>query len=295
MDAPKSWRVRAELLRLALHNRISRRPAIDPACAVVVTMTTHRARMASVYLALESIARGAVRPGRLLLWIDDPVLLAARPASWRRLQRRGVEILPAANAGVHTKWFPYVHGTARHTRPLVTADDDMLYPPGWLAGLVAAHRRHPDDVLCYRAHRMRFDGATLAPYPTWDRCRDGVATIANFGTSVSGQLFPPRLLDAVARAGTGFRDTCPRADDVWLHHCALRAGLAVRQIVPEPLHFEFIPRTQDVALHRTNFARENDVQIAATYTAADLARIRAGLPGARGLEPEPIAIALHAE
>ncbi|MCW5893785.1 MAG: hypothetical protein KIT14_24995 [bacterium] len=280
MDAPRSWRVRAELLRLALRSRVSRRAAVDPACPTVVTMTTHRARLASVHLALESIARGTVRPGRLLLWIDDPALLAALPGSWRRLERRGVEILPAAREGVHTKWFPYVHGADRHTRPLVTADDDMIYPPGWLAGLVAAHRRHPGDVLCYRAHRMRFDGEALAPYPTWGPCRDGVATIANFGTSVSGQLFPPHLLDAIAGAGTGFRDRCPHADDVWLHHCALRAGARVRQIVPEPIHFEFIPRTQDVALHRTNFSRDNDLQIAATYDAADLARVRAAVPEA---------------
>lgn len=281
MDAPKSWRVRAELLRLALRSRRARRPVIDPASDVVVTMTTHRARIASVHLALESIARGTMRPGRLLLWIDDPAILAATPREWRRLQRRGLEILPAESEGVHTKWFPYVHGVAQHASPLVTADDDMIYPPDWLAGLVDARRRHPDDVLCYRAHRMRFDGDALAPYPTWDRCRDGVATFANFGTSVSGQLFPPRLLDAIAAAGTGFRDTCPRSDDIWLHRCAVRAGVVVRQIVPEPIHFEFIPRTQDVALHRTNFARDNDVQIAATYGAADLSRIRDGVPAPR--------------
>jgi hypothetical protein len=278
MDAPKSWRVRAELRHLALRNRVARRPAVDPASDVVVTMTTHRARLASVHLALESIARGTVRPRRLLLWIDDPTILADLPRAWRRLQRRGVEILSAENHGVHTKWFPYVHGIARHAHPLVTADDDMIYPPGWLAGLVAAHRRHPDDVLCYRAHRIRFDGDALAPYPTWGPCRDGVATVANFGTSVSGQLFPPRLLDAIARAGTGFRETCPRADDVWLHVCAVRVGVVVRQIVAEPVHFEFIPGTQDVALHRTNFSSGNDVQIAATYGAGDLARIRAALP-----------------
>ncbi|MBU4460357.1 MAG: hypothetical protein KJ579_07310, partial [Verrucomicrobia bacterium] len=30
------------------------------------------------------------------------------------------------------------------------------------------------------------------------------------------------------------------------------AGVPVRQIVPEPIHFEFIPQTQGVALHLTN-------------------------------------------
>lgn len=275
MDAPKSVRVRLQLLRLAVRNRLARRAAIDPGGTAVVTMTTHRARVPSVYLALESIARGRVRPRRLLLWIDDPALLAAMPATWRRLQRRGVEILPTDGDGVHTKWHPYVRAVTRHAHPLVTADDDMLYPPDWLAGLVAAHRAHPDEVLCYRAHRIRVDGDAIVPYPTWGPSRGGAASMANFGTSVSGQLLPPHLLDYMARAGTAFRDTCPRADDVWLHACAVRAGVPVRQVVPEPIHFEFIPRTQAVALHLTNFSRDNDVQIAATYTADDVARIRA--------------------
>ncbi len=278
MDAPKSLAVRLELLRLAIRNRLTRRPAVDVTSDVVVTMTTHRARVPSVYLALESIARGRVRPGRLLLWIDDPQILAATPRTWRRLERRGVEILAAERHGVHTKWFPYVGSVARHGRPLVTADDDMIYPEGWLAGLVTAHAEHPDEIVCYRAHRIRFDGDVMASYPTWSPCRDQLPTLANFGTSVSGQLFPPRFLEYVARAGTSFRDVCPKSDDIWLHACAVRLGMPVRQIVPEPIHFEFIPRTQAVALHLTNFSRDNDVQLAATYTAEDVAKIRASVP-----------------
>lgn len=278
MDAPKSLAVRLELLRLAIRNRLTRHPVVDATSDVVVTMTTHRARVPSVYLALESIARGRVRPGRLLLWIDDPAILAATPRTWRRLERRGVEILSAERHGVHTKWHPYVRAVARHERPLVTADDDMIYPEGWLEGLMAAHADHPDEILCYRAHRIRFDGDVMASYPTWSPCRDQLPTLANFGTSVSGQLFPPRLLDYVARAGTSFHDLCPRSDDIWLHVCAVRAGVPVRQIVPEPIHFEFIPQTQGVALHLTNFSRDNDVQIGSTYTAEDVAKIRATVP-----------------
>lgn len=270
--------MRLELLQLALRNRLARRSAVDATATAVVTMTTHAARAHAAYLALESIARGRARPGRLILWIDDPALLSAMPRTWRRLRRRGVEFLPAERHGVHTKYFAYVRSVTHHDRPLVTSDDDIVYPRTWLAGLLAAHADHPDDVLCYRAHRIRFEADAIARYPTWTPCRDGATTIANFGTSVSGQLLPPALLNHVARAGAAFSDACPKADDIWLHVCALRAGFRVRQIVREPIHFTFIPRTQAVALQLTNLPRDNDVQIAATYTADDLAMLRAAVP-----------------
>ena len=88
--------------------------------------------------------------------------LAACPASLRRLERRGLEILAAGNYGPHTKYYPYVASTSRHTVPLVTADDDIIYPPEWLALLVDAGERHPGTVSAHWVSIMGTEGGQVA-------------------------------------------------------------------------------------------------------------------------------------
>jgi hypothetical protein len=64
---------------------------------------------------------------------------------------------------------------------------------------------------------------------------------------------------------------CPKADDVWLHANALRAGNKIRQVWTRPLRFPFAPGTQDGGLYHSNvILARNDDQIRNTYTAADV-------------------------
>lgn len=49
---------------------------------------------------------------------------------------------------------PLRRGVCRGGLDLVTADDDIMYPKGWLAGLIAARRAHPGEFVGYRAKRV---------------------------------------------------------------------------------------------------------------------------------------------
>jgi hypothetical protein len=65
--------------------------------------------------------------------------------------------------------------------------------------------------------------------------------------------------------------TCPRADDIWLHVNALRAGFRVMQIGTRPLVFPFVPGTQANGLSVSNVKLlQNDQQISQTYRASDI-------------------------
>jgi hypothetical protein len=274
-DAATDPVVRADLRALAKSNRRSRASIIDTGSPVAVTMTTYGKRIRSVHLAIESIARGTVLPGRIVLWLDDPTLRI--PRGLRRLQRRGLEIeLVEHGFRVHTKYYPYVRSIAAHVVPVVTSDDDILYPPDWLKGLVDASARHPESVIAYRAHTITLTADGMGSYGAWRHCETTEPGFRHFGTSVSGQLFPPAFLDFVREQGEGFRATTPNADDIWLHHLTLAAGTTTAQIHDRPQHFAFIPGTQSTGLYLSNaWAGDNDVQIAATYTAADIDRMRA--------------------
>ena len=275
---------------LRVRNVVARGPVTGSA-GVVVSLTTHGDRIGTVSIGIESIARGTVRPQRLVLWLDSPEDIAACPASLRRLERRGLEIRAAfndrlsnhrpsdhgpSNYGPHTKYYPYVSSTPRHTVPLVTADDDIVYPPKWLAQLVEAGERHPGTVSAHWVSIMGTEGDQVASYATWPRARDTAVRPANFATGVSGVIYPPAMLEELRLRGDGFLNSCPRADDIWLKWVALRAGIPVRQIGPVPRHFPIIPGSQGQTLMSTNVGEnQNDHCIRGLFSAEDVAALGA--------------------
>ena len=260
-------------------NRFSR-AILTGTAPTVVSLTTFGTRAEVAYVAIESIGAGRVRPRRLVLWLDDPRIVENLPSSLRRLERRGLEIRLTDNLGPHTKYYPSLTLEGTDGLPLVTADDDILYPRRWLADLLAASEAHPAEICCHRAFVVATRGADLAPYSTWPNCRTTQARPMNFATGVSGVLYPPAMLAALRRRGTAFMATTPKADDVWLHWVALREGIPVRQVRPKPRHFPFIPGTQEVGLVNQNVGEgANDRWIAATYDETDVARlVAAGAP-----------------
>ncbi|GAA1761558.1 hypothetical protein GCM10009767_20720 [Kocuria aegyptia] len=108
---------------------------IDPVCGdapVVVCLTSYGRRIRAVHLAVEAIARGSVRPQRLILWLADAEVVAHPPAPLARLVERGLEIRHAADWGPHKKYYPYACSQADHELPLVTAETMCSTArPGW--------------------------------------------------------------------------------------------------------------------------------------------------------------------
>lgn len=271
VDSPDAT-VAGDITRLWVRNLTTRARIVDADGAVTVSIASHGHRAATAWLAVESIARGDVLPGRIVLHLerDDRV-----GSQLRRLRRRGLEIVRVEpGLGPHAKLHPVVVGPRRADEPVVLADDDMVYPASWLAALLAAASRHPDAIVAHRAHRIPVgaDGR-LAEYATWPPQTAAEPSFATFGTTVSGQYVPARVLDALAARGDAFRTLAPQADDVWLHATAVRAGVRVAQVARESVNYPFVPGSQRTALNATNvFQGGNDRQIAATY--GDLERSR---------------------
>ena len=124
------------------------RTAITQPGGPVVSLTSYGKRIRTVCLAIESIARGSMLPSRLILWIDDIAVFDNLPSGIRRLRQRGLEVRFCRNYGPHKKYYPYLASVETIEAPLVTADDDLLYPRYWLKELVEAFRQCPDVVNC---------------------------------------------------------------------------------------------------------------------------------------------------
>lgn len=260
-------------------NKFSRRPITGDA-PVVVSLTSHGSRLSTVHHTIESIAAGAIRPRRLILTLDSPEDASAARSlrTLARLRGRGLEILEVPRMGPHAKYYPYVVSIAEHPVPLVTADDDIIYPRNWLAELTAAHRRQPDLIHCLRAHAFGIQDGKPAPYSTWKPASTRRPSYSTFLTGVSGVIYPPAFLDQLREAGDAFRAVSPKADDVWLHAQALTAQVRVAQIHETPRTYPVLLGTQLSALWRHNthgpvdsaggaaLRTPNDEQIERTYS-----------------------------
>lgn len=236
-----------------------------------VSLTTYGSRLNSVFLTLESISSGRLLPSKLILWLDDDNTQPL-PNAIKRLQKRGLVVLYRENLKPHSKYYHYLNFTDTFNAPLVTADDDILYPKNWLHDLHIAYQTNPALIYCYRARRVTFNGEKLASYAQWSLHHHTDASYLNFATGVSGVIYPPNYLQFLKDAGKQFLGCCPLADDVWLHVNALRAGYKIKQLSNKPAHFTLIPGSQTLTLMQQNyFSDGNDVQIAKTYQASDVA------------------------
>lgn len=276
----------AQYLLGALRNRFSRRRITGDAL-VVVSLTSHGDRLSKVHHAIESIAAGSIRPQRLILSLDshEDALEAGQRRTLVRLRRRGLEIIEAPRMGPHAKYYPYVASVTDHVVPLVTADDDIIYPGDWLATLLAARSRNPHVIHCLRAHAFGMENGNASPYSTWRPASTTRPSYATFLTGVSGVIYPPAFLNHLREAGEAFRFVSPKADDVWLHAQAVAAELRIAQVYERPLTYPVVLGTQLSALWRHNTGgaagdsvgdavrTPNDEQIDKTYSSILFARI----------------------
>lgn len=266
-----------ESARLSTRNLFSRERVVSPE-GPVVSLTTHGPRLQKVFIAIEAIGRGLSKPSRLLLWLDEELRGKPLPDTLRRLQSRGLDVRYCRNLGPHKKYYPFVESESDFVVPLVTADDDVIYPEYWLDELMAAFRARPECINCFRAQRIGVTPEGLLPYSSWQANRGDTPSHLAFSTGVSGVVFPPRFVATLKRRRTEFESCCPRADDIWLNVMALRSGYKVRQVREAPIHFVAIMGTQRSSLNRSNVKEGgNDKQLAATYGPDDLALLQEAL------------------
>lgn len=267
------FRLRVISAYFAMRNRLSKKSVISDS-GVVVSMTSFGHRLASVHLAIESIAAGRTRPARFILWIADDEWPSTYTPGLRRLQKRGLEIEAAPDFGPHKKQYPYALSVRNHESPLVVADDDVFYPRSWLGGLLSAYDSEPSAVHGYRAHLIKASAAGIAPYSEWTNAPENVASFAIMCTGVGGIIYPPNLMTALREEGTRFMTAAPRADDIWVHAVSVRSGLRTSQVPSARRDLDAIPGTQKGTLQSYNVGRAgNDEQIANAYGPGDVERI----------------------
>ncbi|WP_080794426.1 glycosyltransferase [Corynebacterium pacaense] len=258
------------MVPLSFRNRFSHAQIPDDG-DVVVSLTTHGSRLAHAHLTIESIARGYLK-SPIVLWLDEGDFNGVWPATITRLVDRGLQVKCSDGSyGPHTKYWGEFRELRGSGKRVVTVDDDMIYPEWFLQRLLFIGDLRTDVVVAYRAHRIELRDGRMLPYVKWTPANTSEASFLHFATGVSGVLYPSSFIEYVVEQGDVFLQGCRRADDVWLHVCALRSGHPIRQVYAKPRHFAVVPTTQLGALVVGNtLMGGNDEQIAHVYTREDV-------------------------
>lgn len=258
------------IIPLMIGNRISR-TRIPADGDVIISLTTHGKRLNKVYVTLESIARGYER-APIVLWLDEPDFNSEYPPSLKRLIKRGLQVRCSdGRYGPHTKYWGQFREVVGTGKRVVTIDDDMIYPEWFLQNLRFIADLRNDVVTAYRAHRIELRKGRMMPYAKWSAANTCDASYLHLATGVSGVMYPASFIAHVVEQSDVFMSLTPKADDIWLHACALRSGHRIRQVYAQPRNFAVIPSTQIGALVMGNtFGGGNDEQISKVYTQTDV-------------------------
>ena len=242
---------------------------------LIVSLTTFGKRINEVYLAIESIMQGTIKPNRIVLWLaEDEFKGKTLPRTLQLQQKRGLEIAYFEDIRSFKKIIPTMEKYPDAC--VVTIDDDVMYEFDLLENLINAHIANPNDICACRIHRITLnENNTPKSYMQWQfLVLPQDKSNLNFLTSGGGTLFPSHCFVKEFFDKESFMSLCPYADDVWIN---AMIWMSNRQITKTYTHsksgcdYMEICLEQDDALSKENvFGNRNDVQMKAVMDKYDL-------------------------
>jgi len=238
---------------------------------IIVSLTSYGNRINEVYLAIESIMQGTVKPNRIILWLPEEMKGISLPSVLQRQRNRGLQIEYCQDVRSYTKLIPTLKKYSDAS--IITIDDDVMYELDLVENLVRTHIERPNKICANRIHKIKLDdkGYPMS-YLEWDMCSsNGSDSKLNFLTGVGGVLYPPNAFLSEVFNEEVFMNICKYADDVWFYAMLLMND---KDIVKSFTHAENgcdyveISNPQEHALCSINTDAEhcmNDVQIKAVF------------------------------
>lgn len=203
----------------------------DRSPKLIITLTSFPQRMYDIHFTIYSLLNQSLKPDAVLLWLSEeefPNREKDVPSSVLKLQANGLTIKwVKENLRSYKKLIPALKEYKNDI--LVTADDDIYYPPTWLELLYAGYLRNPKAVHCHRGHKLQFDKeGNILPYKKWKhRISHGEASFHNFFTGAGGVLYPPHSLYQDVADIKLFQRLAPNADDIWFWAMAVLQGTQI--------------------------------------------------------------------
>jgi len=198
---------------------------------ITISLTTISSRLNNVHHVLRSLIEQDFQacPFTVQLYLSNhPYLLdEGCPQITQELESLRLEypeklsIHYVDNTGPYRKIIPalknlYTESLEEFSNSLiVTADDDSIYPPYWLAKLYEFYKMH-NCITGFRGRSMVFKKTQLQPYQTWSKNISVQKSILNLPTGKDGVLYSPLHLHPDVLNLENAIKYAPKADDLWL-------------------------------------------------------------------------------
>lgn len=253
--------------QLYLNNFEKPKLCIDRDRDLIVSLTSYGEKLHKVYLTIESLFHQTVKPGKIILWLDENKYHneKAIPNTLLNQTSRGLEIQLCKDVKSHTKLVPAI--LKYPNSPIITIDDDILYPIDFIEQLVKRYEFDGTKIYFYRGHQISFydnDCSRPRPYLDWVKLGAKGTSIFNVPTGVRGILYPPHCLHDDVCNDKLFLKLCPYADDIWFKVMSLLKGTEcelISTIHPEN-QFISLDIDENTSLQSRNVKDGmNDVQI----------------------------------
>jgi hypothetical protein len=200
---------------------------------VIVSFTSFPDRIQDVWIVVECLFRQTYKADKIVLWLSQsqfegielPILLLEQ-------QKRGLEIrFVEDDLRSHKKYYYALQNFASSI--IVTVDDDVFYHRDVFKTLIEANRKHPNEVISNRAHKIKFnEKERILPYQQWDiNYKSPSSSYLYVPTGVGGVLYPPGSLSDKLLNTEAIKELCFHADDLWLKAGSLLMSTKV-QITP---------------------------------------------------------------
>ncbi|GEM_PF-1367890 len=241
----------------------------------VISLTTISTRVNRVERTIESALAQRLSPHSINLFVsNEPFLLDEGIASnhpvLKRLASLGVNIYAVPNIGPYRKQYPVLkmlrQSGAPPDTPIITLDDDVIYPEDAIGALMDEAEREA-SVVAHRGRELHFDhSGRIKPYNLAAPPRRACC-LRNLGTGKNGIVYRLKHFPRDAGDYVG-PQLAPTADDIWCKWVTALNCIPTRIVSPNAIQsrehdFEETDPDDKTALwHNFNARGSNDIAIA---------------------------------
>lgn len=234
--------------------------SVDSKDSLIVSLTTYPPRIELAALAVFSLLRQTKKPDAIVLWLDEeqfPNKENDLPDIYNILKQMGLTI-EWCNDDLKSfkKLIPSLKKYPNAN--ILTADDDIFYPPNWISELWEAHKEHPEEIVAYRVRHLILTQGQLRPYSESKLNNSEFCTTPSFlniPTTGGGVIFPPKSLHSEVMNIIAFKALSPNADDLWFWAMAVMANKLPHWVSSPCSDIQSLDSTQEFG--DQNLARQN--------------------------------------
>lgn len=231
---------------------------------LIVSLTSFPARIKIVNYTIESIMLQRKKANMVVLWLADEQF----PNKEKDLPKR---LLRLADYGLTIKWCKDIRSYKKLIPSLevfpddiiVTADDDIWYPPEWLEMLYKSYTKEPKLIHAHRALQVTGENGNINKYIDWGTqiyAPQEPSYCWHF-TGTAGVLYPPHCLYKDICECERFLSMAPSVDDIWFWAMAILQHTRIRIVEGNIFNFEGVFIVKNQSLWDDNVYDKNDVAL----------------------------------